>query len=89
MRKQSKIDILVVEDDRDMRELISEVLTERGYGVVTAAHGGEALRRLEEKPFPVVVSDLKMPVMGGEDLLDEINAQGRSQALCHSHYRFR
>ncbi len=75
MSKQLKIDILVVEDDRDMRELISEVLTERGYGVVTAAHGEEALQRLEEKPFPVVVSDLKMPVMGGEALLDEINAR--------------
>ena len=75
MNTQIRVDILVVEDDRDMRELIAEVLTERGYRVATAAHGEEALAMLEEAPFPVIVSDLKMPVMGGEALLEAINAR--------------
>lgn len=75
MKTQSGIDILVVEDDRDMRDLIAEVLSERGYRVATAAHGEEALAMLEETPFPVIVSDLKMPVMGGEALLEAINAR--------------
>lgn len=72
MQNKKMIDILVVEDDLDMRELIQEVLEDRGYGVVTAANGQEALRTMELKEFPVIVSDLKMPVMGGEALLGKI-----------------
>ncbi|WP_457575069.1 sigma-54-dependent transcriptional regulator [Desulfolithobacter sp.] len=70
-----KTDILVVEDDRDMRELIREVLSERGYRVTTVANGREALDILQKTACPIVVSDLKMPVMGGEALLDEISAR--------------
>ncbi len=69
------IDILVVEDDQDMRELVREVLTEHGHRVTTAVNGKDALCALEEKVFPVVVSDMKMPVMTGERLLGEINAR--------------
>ncbi len=74
MGDSSRVDILVVEDDQDMRELVREVLSERGYCVSTAVNGKEALRALKKKSYPVVVSDLKMPVMTGEKLLDEINA---------------
>jgi DNA-binding NtrC family response regulator len=75
MTHVSKVDILVVEDDRDMRDFIQEILLEKGYGVTTAANGKEALERLEETPFPIVVSDLKMPVMDGVALLDAINSR--------------
>lgn len=72
---QSKIQILVVEDDQDMRDFIQEILLEKGYAVTTAAHGQEALEKLDEFPFPIVVSDLKMPVMDGITLLDKINSR--------------
>lgn len=75
MNQTLKTDILVVEDDLDMREFIQEVLAERGHTVVTAGNGKEALERMEEYTFPVLVSDLKMPVMGGEDLLAAINGR--------------
>ncbi|WP_456385274.1 sigma-54-dependent transcriptional regulator [Desulfolithobacter sp.] len=74
MASHTKTDILVVEDDQDMRELVREVLAEHGYGVNTAANGREALDILGKTPCPIIVSDLKMPVMGGEALLDEISA---------------
>ncbi len=75
MRQDTKIDILVVEDDQDMRDFIQEILLEKGYGVTTAANGKEALERLDETPFPIIVSDLKMPVMDGITLLEEINGR--------------
>ncbi len=75
MSNRNGIDILVVEDDQDMRELVREVLTEHGHRVTTAVNGKDALRALEEKVFPVVVSDMKMPVMTGERLLAEINTR--------------
>ncbi len=75
MDQNSKINILVVEDDRDMRDFIQEILLEKGYIVTTAANGKEALKRLDETPFPIIVSDLKMPVMDGIALLDAINGR--------------
>ena len=73
MTQDSKIKILVVEDDKDMRDFIQEVLSEKGYAVTTATNGKEALERFNERPFPIIVSDLKMPVMDGITLLETIN----------------
>jgi DNA-binding NtrC family response regulator len=73
--QNKKTPILVVEDDADMRDFIQEILVEQGYDVTTAANGKEALERLDETPFPVIVSDLKMPVMDGITLLDKINGR--------------
>ncbi len=75
MDEAKKIHILVVEDDQDMRDFIEEILSERGYIVSTAANGKEALDRLEERAFPIIVSDLKMPVMDGITLLDKIGTR--------------
>ena len=75
MRKNPKINILVVEDDQDMRDFIEEILQEQGYGVTTAANGKEALARIDETNFPIIVSDLRMPVMDGITLLAEISAR--------------
>lgn len=75
MGDYTKINILVVEDDQDMRDFIQEILVEQGYAVTTAANGKEALDRLDETAFPVIVSDLKMPVMDGITLLGKISAR--------------
>ncbi|MBU0945277.1 MAG: sigma-54 dependent transcriptional regulator [Proteobacteria bacterium] len=75
MDEQTHLNVLVVEDDQDMREFIEEILAEQGYIVTTVANGKEALARLEEVAFPVIVSDLKMPVMDGITLLEEIGAR--------------
>ncbi len=64
--------ILVVDDDADMRELIHDMLKDRGHHVTTAASGQEALKLLGEADFAVVVSDLRMKGMQGLELLSEI-----------------
>lgn len=71
-----KIIVLLVEDDRSLREVLSLVLTDEGYTVLQADNGQSALdllRKLEphEKPHCVVL-DLLMPVMGGDEFLEVI-----------------
>jgi CheY-like chemotaxis protein len=58
--------ILIVEDDRDIRETLAEILVDEGYQVAVAANGEEALRRLRGVQAPcVILLDLMMPVMDG------------------------
>jgi two-component system, NtrC family, response regulator AtoC len=64
--------LLLVEDDEEMRLLLEEELGEAGYEVATAASGMEALQRLDRIGADVVVSDLVMPGMKGDELLAEI-----------------
>jgi CheY-like chemotaxis protein len=58
--------ILVVEDDRDLREILGDALRLEGYDVVCAEHGEAALRHLGTGARPcVILLDLMMPVMDG------------------------
>ncbi len=64
--------ILVVDDEQNYCDVLKMILTAKGYTVDTAGNGKEALERLEKEPCDVVISDLKMPVMDGYELLQEI-----------------
>jgi len=64
--------ILVVDDEQKMRHLLSIMLTRRGYRVDEAADGVEALERIQETPYDMVVADIKMPRMDGRELLSHI-----------------
>jgi CheY-like chemotaxis protein len=55
--------ILVVEDDETLRETLTEVLADEGHEVRGAAHGYEALERLDEWSADLIVLDLMMPRM--------------------------
>jgi putative nucleotidyltransferase with HDIG domain len=61
--------ILVVDDEPVIREVLSDLLTSEGYRVHTAENGAVALEKLMREPYNLVLTDLKMPVMGGEELL--------------------
>jgi DNA-binding NtrC family response regulator len=67
--------ILVVEDDADMRLMLEEELREAGYQTIAAADGVEALQRLAESDVDVVVTDLMMPGLKGNDVLAEVRAR--------------
>ena len=60
--------VLLVEDDDDNRELMTEVLESAGYAVLSAPGGVEGLRQLAEQGADVVVTDVGMPGMGGLEL---------------------
>ncbi|HEU4371331.1 MAG TPA: MASE4 domain-containing protein [Methylomirabilota bacterium] len=64
--------ILVVDDERDLAELLVEELEGDGHQVEIASNGADALRRLERRAFDLVVSDTKMPLMDGLELYREI-----------------
>lgn len=58
-------EVLVVDDDADIRESLVELLELEGYAAVGAANGKEALDQLRRRPVAVVLLDLMMPVMDG------------------------
>lgn len=64
--------ILIVEDDRDIRDVLAEILAEEGYQVLAAEDGAEGLRRLAEGPTPdLILLDLMMPRMDGYQFREE------------------
>lgn len=69
--------ILLVEDDPDIREPLSEILHEERYTVLTAGHGGEGLSVLSSLcTLPdVILLDLRMPVMDGREFLVRLRSR--------------
>ncbi|HEX9101385.1 MAG TPA: response regulator, partial [Polyangia bacterium] len=65
--------MLVVDDEKVIREILSDFLTMEGYVVRTVEDGDAALRELERRSYNLVISDLKMPGMGGLELLEKIS----------------
>lgn len=70
--------ILVVDDEQGLRVMLSEILEERNYKVITASNGIEAVQKYQthKDQISMVISDLGMPLMGGEEVfkkLKEIN----------------
>ncbi|HEU4504086.1 MAG TPA: sigma-54 dependent transcriptional regulator [Nitrospira sp.] len=61
--------ILIVDDDQENRELLTEALSPKGYAVVTASSGEEGCQRAEEQEFGLVVSDIQMGAVSGIELL--------------------
>ncbi|HEX7478306.1 MAG TPA: HD domain-containing phosphohydrolase [Polyangiales bacterium] len=64
--------ILVVDDEEVIRDILADFLAMEGFEVRTAADGGAALVELSKGRFDLVLSDLKMPNMGGIELLESI-----------------
>lgn len=64
--------VLVVDDDASIREVITEFLELEGYFVAAATDGADALSMLAEGTFDLVLTDMKMPRMGGIELLAEV-----------------
>jgi len=69
------IDILVVDDEQQMREVLRDVLEEHGYFVEEASGGWEALEKLASHSYDLVLLDLKMPDLDGIEVLKRARAQ--------------
>jgi two-component system response regulator (stage 0 sporulation protein F) len=68
--------ILVVDDEEGARELFNTILTDEGYEVALANSGEDALGLFKSNPYNLVITDIKMPVMDGLQLLQEIRKMG-------------
>ncbi|MCU0822119.1 MAG: response regulator [Spirochaetes bacterium] len=65
--------ILVVDDAPAIAKIIADKLRSEDYEVTTAQNGEEALDLYKDNPFPLVIADIEMPVMGGNELIDHLN----------------
>jgi two-component system phosphate regulon sensor histidine kinase PhoR len=70
-----KIRVLVTDDERPIREGCHRVLTGKGYDVLMAENGQMALEVLEREPVDILLLDLKMPVLGGEEVLEIVRTR--------------
>ena len=64
--------LLIIDDEERLRSLLARILQLEGYDVTTAANGKEGLRKLQQEPFPVVLSDVKLPDSNGIELTEKI-----------------
>ncbi|MGG0814742.1 response regulator transcription factor [Paenibacillus alvei] len=61
--------ILIIDDEAEIRELLTIYLTNHGYATITAGNGVEAMTILQEQPIDLVIADIMMPQMDGLELL--------------------
>jgi len=67
--------ILVVDDEKNIREGLAESLGLDGYRVRTAADGAEGLRAVEAGDVDLVITDLRMPSLSGGELLEKVSGR--------------
>jgi len=68
--------VLIVDDEQSIRYVLREILEDEKYLVEDAANGEEALEKLQNEAFDVVLSDIKMPKMDGMTLLEKVIEAG-------------
>ena len=64
--------ILIAEDDRELRQLFSHVLTKNGYAVKGVSNGKEALDAMDNDYFDLIITDIMMPIMDGYTLVQQL-----------------
>ena len=74
MNKNNQLSILVVDDDSGHRKMLHTLLNDWGYTVVGASNGQEAVDFCKERPFDLVLMDVRMPKKSGLEALPEIKA---------------
>lgn len=70
-----KMKLMLVDDEERFLSTTSKLLTKKGYDVLTASSGAEALEKIRTNPVHVVILDVKMPGMDGNETLREIKRQ--------------
>ena len=74
--EKDRPNILIVDDEPIIREILSDFLSSQGFVVRTVENGALALEEMSRNRFNLVMTDLKMPVMGGAELLNQLVERG-------------
>jgi DNA-binding NtrC family response regulator len=74
LRTVSKLSVLVIDDDEDIREYLTDFLTTEGFDVTALGDPRVAVDRIRDEVFHLVILDLMMPKLSGLDLLAQIRA---------------
>ena len=64
--------ILILDDEEMIRELLNETFEKKGYDVETAVNGKETLKKLEAKPYDLLITDLRLPDISGMQILTRV-----------------
>jgi CheY-like chemotaxis protein len=73
--------ILVVDDTPCIRDLLRMIFEDSGYDVIEAQHGGAAIQKLRDSVPDLVVTDLMMPVISGQQLVRHLRSDARTAAI--------
>ncbi len=73
--------VLLVDDSISVRRFVGQMLEKAGFEVATAADGADAIARLADAAFDVVVTDLEMPRVNGYELIDDLRRRPATRAL--------
>ena len=71
-KNRARQSVLCVDDDGELRELLHELIREMGHDSVTATDGVDALEKIKEKQFDIVITDINMPRLDGVGLIKRI-----------------
>ena len=73
--------ILIVDDERSIRNSLKEILDDEGYDVEVAENGQQGVEMVEKEKYDVIFCDIKMPVMDGVETLAKLTAMGIDSAV--------
>lgn len=73
--------ILIVEDDKDINNLLKIILERNGYHISQANTGENGLDILNKEDFDLVLLDLMMPIMTGEEMITKMRAEGKNEPV--------
>jgi len=78
---EKPIKVLLVDDEKGIRFLLSEALLHRGFEVSLASDGQESLEKLAESHFDLVITDINMPRLDGVSMLKSMHQTGREEKI--------
>jgi DNA-binding response OmpR family regulator len=74
MNAQSTINLLIVDDEIDIRDILEMGFEDKNCFVMTASNGDEALKLLTQHNFHIVLSDVQMPICSGVEFIKKLHA---------------
>jgi CheY-like chemotaxis protein len=73
--------VLIIDDDRDITDLLSDVLKRLGYSTLVAHDGREGIRKASGHPPNMILCDARMPVLSGPEVLDVIRKMASTASI--------
>ena len=74
-------EIMVVDDEAGIRALLSDALIQEGYNVTLAINGKDSLKRLKNRKFDLLITDVNMPQLNGLELIKMMKKRGRREKV--------
>lgn len=77
----AKKKVMIVDDEESLRELVTAIMEQEGYEVITAADGDECLKKLKNVRPDLILLDMMMPGMSGREVCEKIRKDPKTKGL--------